>query len=569
MDEWVTIFIEYFHNPEQWVSKAFEYIGDPQVPWILSGGILLYAIFIWIAFKIKIWPIKRTLKKTGSFIAKYSDQSTFSNVYEDINQELLKNKIVSHVWSEFTETLIFPTEENKPIRNTHLPSEFFNEQNLIEPYVNLRFYQAQPNLLVGIGLLFTFIGLIAALYFASKGVSAPDVVKAQNALTQLLHAATFKFMTSVAGLFSSLLYSFFEKGELHKLQRSIVNICTQLDKCLDYLTPEKVSVIQLEESKKQTELLERFQTDLAVSIANNLEPILNNTNQNLLNAINKLGEKFGEMNQEGLDNLLTSFTDKLQSGAGTEMKALGDTLSVLVESVNNSTEKWGAQADDMLKRIESGIENLNANLAESSKSFTSVVNHTANEFSTKINSSGSVLGDQVTKFKESIDRIDQIIKHSEEAGRSFAVNLISASETFDNARDSFQNAASNIQSVSLPITQATNNLSNSIENFQEQMNTFNVTIKNLEELSSNLKATSAGLVAAWHSHQERFENVDEHVGRMFEHINTGLQSYTNRIDDFIVKLDKVFSNALTTLTAAVTELGEQIDEFQNIFPDKT
>jgi len=61
---------------------------------------------------------------------------------------------------------------------------------------------------VGVGLLLTFFGLVSALFFATQGIAqGTDFNQTQNALRDLLHAASFKFYTSVAGLAASIALS--------------------------------------------------------------------------------------------------------------------------------------------------------------------------------------------------------------------------------------------------------------------------------------------------------------------------------------------------------------------------
>jgi hypothetical protein len=68
---------------------------------------------------------------------------------------------------------------------------------IIRETLNLRLLQAIPNVLVGIGLLFTFLGLTAALYFASQGAAAHDVAQTQLSIRNLLDAAAFKLSSSL------------------------------------------------------------------------------------------------------------------------------------------------------------------------------------------------------------------------------------------------------------------------------------------------------------------------------------------------------------------------------------
>ena len=70
-------------------------------------------------------------------------------------------------------------------------------------------FAALPNFFVGLGLLGTFIGLIAALTFSSQNLTgATNQEEIKQALNGLLTTAAAKFYISAAGLISSLILSF-------------------------------------------------------------------------------------------------------------------------------------------------------------------------------------------------------------------------------------------------------------------------------------------------------------------------------------------------------------------------
>jgi hypothetical protein len=69
------------------------------------------------------------------------------------------------------------------------------------------FYKALPGYFTSIGLLLTFIGLVAALHFASRGFETGSAELAKAAILQLLSASSFKFLTSIASLAGALLIS--------------------------------------------------------------------------------------------------------------------------------------------------------------------------------------------------------------------------------------------------------------------------------------------------------------------------------------------------------------------------
>ncbi len=80
------------------------------------------------------------------------------------------------------------------------PSRYFDIKSLQLAGLRLRMFLGLPNDFVGIGLVFTFLGLVAGLYFASQSMMSPDIGAARDALVLLLHAATFKFLTSITGI---------------------------------------------------------------------------------------------------------------------------------------------------------------------------------------------------------------------------------------------------------------------------------------------------------------------------------------------------------------------------------
>jgi hypothetical protein len=119
-----------------------------------------------------------------------------------IEKLMLGTRYLRHSWQKFRETLIEPSSDDgggsRVVRNTARPQDYFNTAE-----AGLRFplYRTMPNLLVGVGLLLTFFGLVTALFFTTSAINnAADLAASQDALRALLYAASFKFYTSIAGL---------------------------------------------------------------------------------------------------------------------------------------------------------------------------------------------------------------------------------------------------------------------------------------------------------------------------------------------------------------------------------
>lgn len=107
------------------------------------------------------------------------------------------------------------------------------------------------NIFVAVGLLFTFLGIVAALSQATQAVDAgggPDVMQA--ALGALLGIAAAKFWTSVAGIGSSLLLRIVGRRWRDRLDRAEDELCEALDACVVHLSPQRVALMQLDELRR-------------------------------------------------------------------------------------------------------------------------------------------------------------------------------------------------------------------------------------------------------------------------------------------------------------------------------
>jgi hypothetical protein len=254
------------------IDSLFTYLAQAWVPWALSALILVAAVLIWLDFRWRrLEPLLRGLDEAIAIVEESEGQASFRQRFPQIFQRLAANPVVGETWRAFAPTLAPAPNNDDAMGYTRRPSESFNEALLGSAGVNQRFYGAVPNLLVGAGLLFTFIGLVAALYFASAGVAASNVEVAQRALRDLLAAATFKFVTSIAGLGSSLVFSWREKAQLYRAHSKLAHFCSALEARMIPVTSESMAGAQLVEMRQQTALLRRLTRDLFVRLPEGVE----------------------------------------------------------------------------------------------------------------------------------------------------------------------------------------------------------------------------------------------------------------------------------------------------------
>jgi hypothetical protein len=207
---------------------------------------------------------------------KLVDRADFVDALPDIERRMLASGYLRHSWEKFRETLIEPTggepSSDKAVRNTERPQNYFN---MSEAGLRCPLYRAMPNLLVGIGLLLTFVGLVTALYFTTEALnSAHDLDESQDALKNLLHAASFKFYTSVAGLGGSILLTIVLKYGVSKVEDSFDNLASILESKVLFVTPESIAFDHYREAQEQTRNLKLFNTEVAISVGRRIEEAL-------------------------------------------------------------------------------------------------------------------------------------------------------------------------------------------------------------------------------------------------------------------------------------------------------
>lgn len=125
-----------------------------------------------------------------------------------LGQVLIDNDTFIFAWSEY---------QTEASTRNGVPSAPFSKYIAAEPEAiknNSVLMRSLPGYFTSFGLIMTFIGLVVALYFAAKGFRSGNVDEARAAIIQLLNAASFKFLTSVAALISALAISVFLRYNL-------------------------------------------------------------------------------------------------------------------------------------------------------------------------------------------------------------------------------------------------------------------------------------------------------------------------------------------------------------------
>lgn len=340
-------------------------------PWAIGSAIC--ALIVWATssgYSLRAGSKKLLAEihaATGQ-IASANDAVAFVARYETVSQQLGGNLILGARWREYQQSLLVP--EQGLIRATARSDDWFDLGLMRVPGIgiDLRYHAALPGLLVGAGLLFTFLGLAIALGSAG-GIVADNVTQAgrNKALHDLLSAASFKFWTSVFGLLLSIIYALFRKHWLRKVELALDAFQSALDERIPLITPVQLQAETNTRLLSQTSVLEGFSNELAINLAgvfdNAFDKRLGEHIGPLAIAMQQLSQNLTNRNEDAMQTMLTTFIEKLQGGTGNQMAvvaeklvSLGTGLEGLQAGMRDAATRMAESADAMARRMGEGAE---------------------------------------------------------------------------------------------------------------------------------------------------------------------------------------------------------------------
>ena len=279
----------------------FDLIAHPLLPWVFSVAIIVTAVILWFRFRYRVTILRRSILRATSEVEKADGQVSFKKRFPSVFKVLSDDEVIGNAWRAYAATIESAPTDSNILGYSRRPAESFNDSIATASGLNLRFFQAVPNILVGSGLLFTFLGLVGALHFASAGVAAGNVDEAQEALRLLLSTATFKFVSSITGLASSLVFSWKEKSALARFEQDLARFCAALEARMTPITTEALlaaSLIEMREQKSQFENFgKRRVTVVSEEMESEVRQAVREATARLEPSVNEVAKKIATLDQ--------------------------------------------------------------------------------------------------------------------------------------------------------------------------------------------------------------------------------------------------------------------------------
>jgi methyl-accepting chemotaxis protein len=564
-----------------WLSGPFSLVNNIYVTGSLSLLILVIASISWLRLvRAPARNIDATLDQSTALL-KGIQNPLSESAFASIDENMTNNPLLRRSWFRYREDL---WEER--LQSFRPASRAFSFENIVPDQMNLGLVDSIPNLLLGLGLLFTFIGLIAALYFASQGVSAASTEEAKKSLGDLLHAATFKFVTSLVGLACSMLFTLGERRRLNEVTSRITILSDELDRLLPVRGPLQLQVEALQESVSQTVQLKRFNTDLAASIAGELqgrlEPALQKTTENLTAAIfslgQQLGDRLGDMNQEAIKQMLESFSETLHGQTEAQANALNESIAKQLENVAAVNSVISETPDRLKEQLASVLSTMNESTDTLTERLNSAAGAALGAFEDGAKRVTETFSNAVGSMGESLRSLDELVKTTRtelsDGIREFEATVRSLRDLSANLSETL----ASLERASLPIAESAKAMNDCVDQLVLLQETARNTMGQAMELSrtanlelravgTSLREISNGVAAtvkqAFDSYSGRFNEVDKQFGEITASLEKMIETYQTRVNAFAGDLDAHLGKGMKNLSSGVKMLQEAIEELED------
>jgi hypothetical protein len=571
------------------MSDLFQFlVNDDRAAYLVAAiiiGVALQRYFFW--FSAAIERLQDALLKVNRALSDgaVSSDETLKSVRENAGQ----HPAVFAAWVETERRVVnLPTESGYQARLLGSPRDLWSASRLLSRSINLQLAEAIPNLLVGVGLLFTFFFLTLAITDAASIIGSTTAVSSDGSTTdfvdqagRMLRAAGAKFTTSLAGLLASIVWTIAMRRRMAVLSA----LCDETTEALERYAPSSgvedllhlhaktivaleknaidsldISNEILEQSREQTGALKRFETDLAVSLAGAITsafaPQMEVMTDRLTGAIKDLSQNLTAINQDALKELLADFKSGLKENTAAEMDGFRAALVTLAEKLDTAGASIGQGATAAATRI-----------GEAGDGLVSKVDTVA----TTLTDGAANLEVASQSLKESVNDLDVMLQRATtqgEVGVEFLNGVFRSGETL---LELLRTTGESLQTTAGLLDGAARRLGETFDGVEELTAEQHALVREAREaapiataainnvttqLTTAITTTETAMAATRRSIQEASAALTTTVNA----ITTGVTEYTELVARLHTEMDRQLAGAIGRLDTTVNNLGESMEE---------
>lgn len=386
--------------------------ANARITFLFIGMITLFWGYFWVSFRLKTKHLYRQLSSPLKQISNVKRPAPARLKHE--LEQLFNGSLLNEAWQEFQDSLVTRRDENQNeiVYKTEESALYFSEERLINQNLNLRYLNSVPGLLVGLGILGTFVGLTFGLGPFSK-IDFTEASQIQRAIQELLSGISIAFTTSVWGMATSIAFNIREKRGIRRLSRTVFDLQRALDQLFTLTTQEEIKYRQLDELEQQTQALKAFSTDLA----DRIKIVMGEIMSQRLDDLHRETRLLQESGAKRTEQILQHIRDAAEQIANHVSQAVSDTLSEkltpALEDVSSAVSELKKQKEESSEAaIRQLVSNFQQSLSGTAMSELEALAQNVKQASSSLASLPNQVVSMIGKVNDQIDRACNLMEQS-------------------------------------------------------------------------------------------------------------------------------------------------------------
>lgn len=527
---------------------------------ILSlAAIVLYFLIEWVRLGAKLRGVRQSLHVAAQAVTEAQDNS---------NEHLSESELLNDAWLRYKRT--FLADEGERCKTDADAETFFSESHVLSQRMNLRYWMAVPNLLVGMGILGTFIGLTFGVATFDTG----SVEGVRSSIATLLAGMGTAFSTSIAGMLLSIFFNVYEKDRFKKISDDLRRLAFSLNGRYKLTTADRLRFRYEDEHRLMAEFFAYKTEDGHVVLPSHVLRDLRREAQEQTGALKSFSTDLADgimISSQTIEALGSSLGEVFTAAMQTQLRP---TMEGVEQAVQALKEEKSASNQDMVERV---VDNLKGALEGMGQQFQQALSGGTvtqlEQVAATVGAAGDVLSSMPEKLEQIMSRLQQdlldaSVKTSEEAELSTMSMRQEAEKAAAAMRGEIEKVAVQFGQTVLDLQENTSKL---LERQDQSTKSVEDIVTGVREVLAAASVLSQKLAGTTHGIEQalaRIANVSSSLdGTAYALVTTGNQlkatTETFRVES--ATLQKANRENIDALRKALTEAQTMSTEYAQKF----
>ncbi|MDK2814146.1 MAG: hypothetical protein PWP18_59 [Thermoanaerobacter sp.] len=409
---------------------------------------------------------------------------------------------------------------------------------LVEIPGRRKIFDMMPGVFTGLGILGTFAGLVLGLSDLNFSGSTQAL---EEGINNLISGINLAFLTSIAGLVSSLGWSYFDRKRLHYYREKIDSFHSSYKKVFvqkeidDYLK----DIREIQEEQKT--YMQKFVSDLSLELSNVLSNMLEQ----------RIFPEFANIiHQQVTSKIVESFDNTIG-----EIKQSTESSKQMIERFANLA--YDNQLEGVQRIVNKFIESMDLSLK--------------GKFADLGESIGEMIKwQQMVKegMNELIERLSNNILNLQEVNKAIENTIVNFSDYFDNVNVANNHLVENIsklESVSLNINGLIEGMSKMIKDINEQKD---LLLKDKTEHIQIISRYILEINEKFSLLEKSYANISKDIDILNNSLKQSMEEFANKTHEGLKRSLSLFDEELASITSylnsTLSEIEEAVDELPKV-----